>query len=609
MTPDGQAPAETAVSSPVVETANETVTLATDTPMPLDKGSTLGHVRVAYITYGTLNTDRSNAILVCHGLTGDQYAASTHPITGKPGWWQHLIGPGRVIDTDRYYVICTNVIGGCMGSSGPQDPTPDAGAPYGIGFPVVTIGDMVRAQKLLIDHLGIKRLFSVIGGSMGAMQALQWSVSYPDAVFSCIPIAGAARHSAQNIAFHEVGRQAIMADPDWQGGAYYHSGKKPTRGLSVARMAAHITYLSETALHRKFGRSLQDKDAISFGFDADFQVESYLRHQGITFVDRFDANSYLYITRAMDYFDLTAEAKGSLTAAFEGTSVRFKLISFTSDWLFPTAEALEIVHALNAAGAAVSFVEIETDKGHDSFLLSEPAFEAALHGFLSGTARLAGLASPANADTPPTPSSAKPWTLRQDLALIADIIPANSRVLDIGCGHGELLSFLVKEKHADARGLEIDGRAVGVAIAEGLAVIQGDANTDLNDYRDGFFDYVTLSLTLQTMRAPEETLQQLLRIGRSALVSISNFAFWPVRLDLSLFGKMPKTKALPYEWWNTPNIHHTTIKDFLRLCRELDIQIEAAFVIDGHGNVHKRHRILPWDNLLAETAIFLLRKA
>jgi homoserine O-acetyltransferase len=300
------------------------------------------------------------------------------------------VGPGLPFDTDRYFVICSNVLGGCMGTTGPKEADPRTGKPYGLGFPVITVGDMVRAQKLLIDHLGIEQLFCVTGGSMGAMQALQWAAAYPQAVFAAVPIAGASRHTAQNIAFHEVGRQAIMADPDWCGGDYQVQGRNPSRGLAVARMAAHITYLSEAALHRKFGRNLQDRSTVTYGFDADFQVESYLRYQGSSFVDRFDANSYLYITRAMDYFDLAVEF-GSVPNAFRGTPVRFCLVSFTSDWLFPTSESRAIVHALNAVAANVSFVEIESDKGHDAFLLEEPEFFTTLRGFLDGCAEHRGL--------------------------------------------------------------------------------------------------------------------------------------------------------------------------------------------------------------------------
>ena len=378
--------------SPVArpEVPGHRVAFGADQPMRLDSGNAFGPFTIAYQTYGTLNRERSNAILACHALSGDQFVADIHPITGKPGWWEFMVGPGLPIDTERYFVICANVLGGCMGTTGPQDINPASGKAYGLGFPVITIGDMVRAQKLLIEHLGIEQLFCVTGGSMGAMQALQWAAAYPQSVFAAVPIAGAARHSAQNIAFHEVGRQAIMADPDWCGGDYQAQGRNPSRGLAVARMAAHITYLSETALHRKFGRNLQDRAAVTYGFDADFQVESYLRHQGSAFVDRFDANSYLYITRAMDYFDLAAEF-GSVPNAFRNTPIRFCLVSFTSDWLFPTSESRALVHALNAVAANVSFVEIESDKGHDAFLLEEPEFFGTLRGFLDGCAEHRGL--------------------------------------------------------------------------------------------------------------------------------------------------------------------------------------------------------------------------
>jgi homoserine O-acetyltransferase/O-succinyltransferase len=360
-----------------------------EAPLTLDCGKTVAPLTVAYMTYGALNAERSNAVLVCHALTGDQFVASAHPVTGKPGWWDTLVGPGKPIDTDRFFVICTNVLGGCMGTTGPAEIRAN-GRPYGLDFPVVTIRDMVRAQAMLLDALGIEKVLCVIGGSMGGMQVLQWAATFPQRVVSAVPIATAARHSAQNIAFHEVGRQAIMADPDWKAGTYQLHGTQPSKGLAVARMAAHITYLSEPALQRKFGRELQEREQISFGFGADFQVESYLRHQGITFVDRFDANSYLYITRAMDYFDLAAEHGGVLAKAFQGARTRFLIVSFTSDWLFPTAENKLVAHALNQGAATVSFVEIATDRGHDAFLLDEPEMFSTVRGFLNAVATSVG---------------------------------------------------------------------------------------------------------------------------------------------------------------------------------------------------------------------------
>jgi homoserine O-acetyltransferase len=369
------------------------VTFPESEPLKLESGQLLAPLSIAYQTYGTLDAAKSNAILICHALTGDQHVANVHPVTGKPGWWEKLVGPGKPVDTDRYFVICANILGGCMGSTGPASLNPKTGKPYGLDFPVITIGDMVDAQVRLIDHLGIDQLFSVIGGSMGGMQVLEWVARQKRRVATAIPIATAPWHTAQNIAFHEVGRQAVMADPDWRGGNYYEFGVVPKNGLAVARMAAHITYLSEKALQGKFGRNLQDRAARSFSFDADFKIESYLRYQGSTFVDRFDANSYLYITRAMDYFDLENAHGGKLANAFVGTTTQFCVVSFTSDWLYPTRDSKAIVKALNAVAANVSFVEIESDKGHDAFLLDEPEFHATVRGFLAAAAAKRGLAA------------------------------------------------------------------------------------------------------------------------------------------------------------------------------------------------------------------------
>lgn len=367
-----------------VQNASHVFTLPAS--LPLDSGEVLDGVTIAYESYGKLSAAKDNAILVCHALTGDQYLASAHPLTGKPGWWERMVGPGKPIDTDRFHVICANVVGSCMGSTGPASLAAD-GKPYAMRFPVITIRDMVRGLVALLDGLGIQQLHAVVGGSMGGMQALSLAANFPDRAARVLAIATTARHSAQNIAFHEVGRQAIMADPAWADGEYHAVDQRPVAGLSVARMAAHITYLSEAGLTEKFGRRLQDKadgsaGAKSFGFDADFQVESYLRYQGSGFTRRFDANSYLYITRAMDYFDLAEEHGGQLASAFADTPARFCLVSFDSDWLYPTAESRHVVHALNAAGAPVSFVELSAPFGHDSFLLDVPPLDRVIKGFL-----------------------------------------------------------------------------------------------------------------------------------------------------------------------------------------------------------------------------------
>jgi len=354
-----------------------------DINFSLESGEKLKNLKIAFKTFGKLNSEKSNGILVCHALTGDQYVTGTNPITKKDGWWSRMVGPDKPIDTNKFFVICSNVIGGCAGSTGPKELNEDKNIIYGGEFPSVTIKDMVKAQSLLVDALNISKLFSVIGGSMGAMQALQWAIDFPEKISNIIHIAGALKHSAQNIAFHEVGRQAIMNDPVWKKGTYSDNSERPERGLSVARMIAHITYLSEDAMHRKFGRKLQSRDIISFGFDADFQVESYLRYQGKSFVERFDANSYLYLTRAMDYFDYDETFNKKIEFSQNSNDhLKYLIVSFTSDWLFPTQESKIIVNNLNQLSKQVSFLEIETDKGHDSFLLDEPQLDTLINGFL-----------------------------------------------------------------------------------------------------------------------------------------------------------------------------------------------------------------------------------
>ena len=354
----------------------------------LDSDYILNNFKIAFKSFGSLNKKKNNVILVCHALTGDQYVTGYNPVTKKDGWWSRMVGPNKPIDTNKFFVICSNVIGGCSGSTGPKEIDVNTNSPFGGKFPSITINDIVNAQNYLLESLSIKKLFAVIGGSMGAMQAIQWSLNYPDKIKNIIHIAGALKHSSQNIAFHEVGRQAIMNDNNWNKGSYNENGKRPETGLAVARMIAHITYLSENAMHRKFGRKLQSRDIISFGFDADFQVESYLRYQGRSFVERFDANSYLYLTRAMDYFDIVDKfSKAIEFPAIPNKHINYLVVSFTSDWLFPTIENKEIVKKLNYFNRNVSFTEIETDKGHDSFLLDELELDFTINGFLESNYR------------------------------------------------------------------------------------------------------------------------------------------------------------------------------------------------------------------------------
>ena len=341
-------------------------TLIVKEPLKLDCGKTINDFPIAYETYGSLNEKKDNAILVFHALTGDQFVTGLNPITNKEGWWSFAVGPGKAIDTKKYFVICSNVIGGCMGSFGPSHKNPDTEKTYGTNFPVLTINDMVNAQYNLLNHFGINKLFSIVGGSMGGMQVLQFISNFPDKAKTVIPIACTSSHSAQNIAFNELGRQAIASDSNWDEGNYNDKNIIPNKGLAVARMAAHITYLSKKGLQEKFGRKLQEREDIKFSFDADFQIESYLRYQGSVFVDRFDANSYLYITRAMDYFDLGKQFKGNLSEAFKETKAKFFIISFTSDWLYPTQENKDIVIALNAIDAEMDNIQIESEKDNDS---------------------------------------------------------------------------------------------------------------------------------------------------------------------------------------------------------------------------------------------------
>lgn len=351
-------------------------------PLTLECGQTIKDFPIAYETYGNLNEKKNNAILIFHALTGDQFVTNNNPITNKQGWWNTAVGPEKAINTNKYFVICANVLGGCMGSFGPKSINKESNEPFGLNFPVITIRDMVKAQESLLEHLQINKLLSVLGGSMGGMQLLQFCTLYPEKTFSAVPIATTASHNAQQIALNELARQAIMSDPLWSKGNYYKDKQTPKNGLTVARMAAHITYMSDKGLQEKFGRKLQEKKDYKFTFDADFQIESYLRHQGKVFVERFDANSYLYISRAMDYFDLPKQFKNGLSEAFQNHKTKFLVISFSSDWLYPTKNSKEIVVALNASGANVAFAEINTDKGHDSFLVEELEFLKTIKGFL-----------------------------------------------------------------------------------------------------------------------------------------------------------------------------------------------------------------------------------
>ena len=563
--------------------------------LTLDCGVTLMNVDVAYETYGTLNAAHTNAILVLHAFSGDAHAAGISKETGQPGWWSPMIGPGLAFDTDRYFVISSNVLGGCRGTTGPSSIDPATGERYAMRFPVITISDIVRLQKMLVEHLGIERLLAVTGGSMGGMQALEWAVAFPEAVAAAIPIAATARHSAQQIAFNEVGRQAIMADPDWNEGNYYDA-RSPARGLAVARMVGHITYMSDASMRDKFGRRLRDKDAFGFDFSVDFEVESYLRHRGSQFVNRFDANSYLYITKAMDYFDLSA-GHASLASAFDRTRTRFLVLSFTSDWLYPTYQSLETVSALRSRNIDVAFCELPSTYGHDAFLIETKEQSEMIAGFLENVHRdLTTAPKTALAHDVHTEISA-----RRDYAMIAELIEPGSRVLDLGCGEGELLAWLREHKRVDTQGVEIDSNKVRRAIARGVSVYQSDIEQGLTDYPDATFDFVILSQTLQEMRYPLRVLREMLRVGRQAIITFPNFGHWTTRLAHLSSGRAPRTKLFPYDWYESPNLHFLTVHDFVSLCHEQNWVVEREIFVRRN----REARLLP--NLLAEVAVFSIR--
>lgn len=567
--------------------------------LPLDCGVTLMQVEVAYETYGSLNADRSNAILVLHAFSGDAHAAGISKENGQPGWWSQMIGPGRAFDTDRYFIISSNVLGGCRGTTGPASANPATGKPYAMQFPVITIGDMVRLQKILVEHLGVRRLLAVAGGSMGGMQALEWTVAYPEMVAAAIPIAATARHSAQQIAFNEVGRQAVMTDPDWNNGDYY-DGPPPGRGLSVARMVGHITYMSDASMRQKFGRRLQDKDAFGFDFSVDFEVESYLRYRGSQFVNRFDANSYLYITKAMDYFDLSA-GQASLAAAFDRTRNRFLVLSFTSDWLYPTYQSLETVSALRSRNIDVAFCELNSNYGHDAFLLETKEQSEMVAGFLASVSGEFTRAESRGRASERASAVDSSLSMRPDYAMIAALVEPGSRVLDLGCGEGELLASLQAHKKVDARGVEIDPNKVRRAIARGVSAYQSDIDHGLTDYPDKTFDFVILSQTLQETRYPLEVLREMLRVGQHGIIAFPNFGHWTTRVSHLISGRAPRTRLFPHEWHESPNLHFLTVDDFILLCRAQGWVIERQVFLRGNKQV--RH----FPNLLTEVAVFSIR--
>jgi len=558
------------------------------TPMRLHHGGMLPSVEVAYETYGTLDAEGSNAVLICHAITGDSHLAR-HDEDDDPGWWEGLVGPGKAVDTNRLFVVCSNVLGGCRGTTGPGTINPVTGIPFGSDFPLVTVEDMVDVQKRLIDLLGIKRLRAVIGGSLGGHQTLCWATRYPEHVQTAIPIAASARVTAQAIAFDVVGRNAIQSDPHFHGGQYYGTGDFPRTGLALARMLGHITYLSSEAMTRKFDLDRHAPRDIVTDFEKRFSVGSYLAYQGKQFVGRFDANSYVAVTLAMDNFDL-GDSRERHLAAFGAAQCDWLVISFSSDWLFPPSQSRELVAIMTTLGQPVSYCEIETDGGHDSFLLADD-----IEAF-----------SPLVAAKLGAPQPRSPRISSEDDRIL-ELIPPNSSVLDLGCGEGDLLGRL-KERGAPLLcGVEVSTELIAATMQQGVEAIDYDLNVGLPEFDDNRFDYVVLSSTLQAVPNVERLLDDALRVGRRAIVGFTNFAHRTLREMFGLEGRAPKAPgSYSYEWYNTPNRRFPSIQDMLELCEKMGVTVEKSRYYDDTEG-----RIIGDDedaNLLAETALLVLSK-
>ena len=501
--------------------------VAPNAPLRLKCGKDLGPIDVAYETYGQLNEHKDNAVLICHALSGNAHVAGYNSTEDdKPGWWDIMVGPGKAIDTNKYYVICSNFLGGCSGTTGPSDVNPATGKPYGLDFPIITIEDTVLVQKLLLDKLGIGHLLAVIGGSMGGMQVFQWSISYPNFVDAAICIASTTRLNPQSIAFDAVGRNAILADSNFDNGQY-HGHALPNRGLGIARMIGHITYLSEESMRNKFGRQLRTPEKYSYDFNSEFSVEAYLDYQGQTFIERFDANCYLYLTKAMDYFDL-AQEYGSLKQAFSKTTCSFLIVSFSSDWLFTPQQSEEVIKALGAEGKDMSYCNIYSPYGHDAFLLEAETLGELIAGFVDATWRRGRTSERCIAEKCAIPAkieeSQQAKRVRVDYELIDRLITPNSRVLDLGCGDGELMCRLIQDKNVSIEGIELDEKLVVHCVQRGLSVIHRDIERGLKMYPDDTFDYAVLSQTIQTLYHPHKVLQELHRVAKKVIVSFPNFA-------------------------------------------------------------------------------------
>ncbi len=546
----------------------------------LESGASLPNITVAYETYGTLNDAADNVIFICHALTGDAHVAGYHsddPAT--KGWWEEMVGPNKGIDTNYYHVICANILGGCRGTTGPSSINPETGKPYGSSFPHFTVGDIVKLHYMLLKQLGIDNVAAIVGASFGGMQALEFAINYPDMIKHCICIASAASLSAQALSFDIVGRTAITSDRNWNGGDYYESGTVPASGLSLARKIGHITYLSHDMMSNKFGRLKRDSSKTPEDFkdifSSDFQVESYLEHQGKKFVSRFDANSYLYITEAMDEFDLTAKY-GSLDNAFTEIQCKMLVVALSSDWLFPPYQSQMIANSLLKNGKHVSYAELSSPHGHDAFLVEVEHLTDMIRAFLPWVGPEKSTGNINNNSVPIT-------TRDKEYNHILEMITPNSRVLDLGCGKGDLLSLLQKQAGINGMGIDIDVHNIIEVLDKGHDIFQNDIDGGLAMIPDNMYDYAVLGETLQVVKKPRLVLREMLRVAKEGIVVFPNFGKWKHRLYLLSTGRMPKGDAIPFEWYDTPNIHPFTYRDFMELCKEDNIIVEKTVCItSGH---------------------------
>ena len=576
-------------------------------PLPLELGGLLPSVTITYETYGTLNGQRDNAVLVCHAISGDSHVAR-HDAGDDPGWWDILVGPGKSIDTDRYFVISSNILGGCRGSTGPNCTDPRSGRPYGADFPTITVGDMIEVQRRLIDHLGIETLRVVIGGSLGGHQALTWAVRYPDRVRGCIALATSPRLTSQALAFDVVGRNAIVRDPGYRGGQYYDGDGGPEVGLALARMLAHITYLSREAMKAKFDPGRLEPGDIQTAFEKKFSVGSYLAYQGHKFVERFDANSYVTLSMAMDLFDLGATAE-ELLSVLAHSRCRWLVISFASDWLFPPSQSRQIVNALIGANHPVTYCNVDASGGHDAFLLEEKLsiYGGLIAAFTANVDDAGAARAPDRAATRAQPGRATNIfdSHRLDHDVMLQLIPAGASVLDLGCGDGVLLSLLRERGHTRLVGVELEESSVLTCVEQRLDVVQHDLEQGLSPFSDGQFDVVVLSQTLQSIVDTEGIVEEMLRVGGSCIVSFPNFAYHKIRRMLYEEGRSPKAGGVyQFEWYNTPNRRFPSITDMEEFCARKAIRVHEKVYLDSETGL----RIAEEPNRNADMAVFVLSR-